>query len=245
MNSFFRKLSWLAQRRRKEAELREELQFHLEEEAEEHQAEGSAEEAKWAARRELGNVALLQENTRAAWGWTFGEQLIQDLRYALRAMINNPAFNALAVLSLALGIGANTAIYSFMDSILLRSLPVSNPESLVVLNWRSEDWIDGRNLPISGVRAFSEVRHALFERVRVLSDTKSEPDGERTGRAGQRRVCFRGLFSWTRRASRCRARDYSGRRSRWSSGDRCPELRVQSKAIRQRNERARAIHLYQ
>src|SRR5438309_1820117 len=135
MNSFFRKLTWLAQRRRKEAELREELQFHLEEQAEEHRAEGLAEEhARWAARRELGNVALLQENTRAAWGWIFWEQLLQDLRYALRTMINNPAFNALAVLSLALGIGANTAIYSFMDSILLRSLPVSNPESLVVLN---------------------------------------------------------------------------------------------------------------
>jgi macrolide transport system ATP-binding/permease protein len=138
MNSFFRKLSWLSQRRRKEAELHEELQFHLEEEAEEHQAEGSAEDAKWAARRELGNVALVQENTRAAWGWTFWEQLLQDLRYGLRTMAANKAFSALAILSLALGIGANTAIYSFMDSILLRSLPVSNPESLVVLNWHSK-----------------------------------------------------------------------------------------------------------
>jgi len=139
MNSFFRKLTWLAQRRRKEAELREELQFHLEEEAEEHQAEGlAAEQARWAARRELGNVALLQENTRAAWRWMFWEQLLQDLRYAFRTMINNRAFTALAVLSLALGIGANTAIYSFMDSILLRSLPVSNPESLVALNWHNK-----------------------------------------------------------------------------------------------------------
>jgi len=120
MNSFFRKLAWLVQRRRKEAELREELRFHLEEEAEQNQAEGVAQEpARFAARRELGNVALLQENTRAAWGWTFWEQLLQDLRYAFRAMINNRAFTALAVLSLALGIGANTAIYSFMDSILL------------------------------------------------------------------------------------------------------------------------------
>src|ERR1700751_2978772 len=69
------------------------------------------------------------------WGWTFGEQLLQDLRYALRAMKNNRAFTALAVLSLALGIGANTAIFSFMDAILLRSLPVQDPGSLVVLNW--------------------------------------------------------------------------------------------------------------
>ncbi|PYU94015.1 MAG: multidrug ABC transporter substrate-binding protein, partial [Acidobacteria bacterium] len=97
------------------------------EEAEERQAEGLAEqEARWAARRELENVTLVRENTRAVWTWTFFEQLVQDLRYALRTMIHNRAFTALAALSLALGIGANTAIYSFMDSILLRSLPVSN-----------------------------------------------------------------------------------------------------------------------
>jgi macrolide transport system ATP-binding/permease protein len=143
MNSFFRKLSWLSQRRRKEAELQEEIQFHLDEEAEEHQSEGSAEEAKWAARRELGNVGLVQENTRAAWGWTFWEQLLQDLRYAFRTMGANKTFSALAILSLALGIGANTAIYSFMDSILLRSLPVSNPESLVVLNWHNQARVRG------------------------------------------------------------------------------------------------------
>src|SRR2546430_2123326 len=136
MNAFFRRLRWLAQRSRKEAELREELQFHLDEEAELHQAEGLAEEqARWAARRELGSLTLLQEDTRATWGWTILEQLRQDLRYAFRTMAANRLFTSLAITSLALGIGANTAIYSFMDSILLRSLPVSDPESLVVLNW--------------------------------------------------------------------------------------------------------------
>jgi macrolide transport system ATP-binding/permease protein len=136
MNPFFRKLRWLTERRRKEAELREELEFHLEEEAEQHQAGGLAEdEARYAARRELGNFMLLQEDSRAVWGWTMVEQLGQDLRYAFRAMAANRLFTWLAVSSLALGIGANTAIYSFMDAILLRSLPVSDPESLVVLNW--------------------------------------------------------------------------------------------------------------
>ncbi|MBZ5590627.1 MAG: ABC transporter permease [Acidobacteriia bacterium] len=139
MNSFFRKLRWLTERRSKEAELREELQFHLEEEADERQDEGmAAEEARWAARRELGNVMLVQEDTRAVWGWTIVEQLGQDLRYAFRTMAANRLFTLLAVTSLALGIGANTAIYSFMDSILLRSLPVSDPESLVVLNWHAK-----------------------------------------------------------------------------------------------------------
>jgi macrolide transport system ATP-binding/permease protein len=140
MTSFFRKVRWWAQRRRKEDELREELQFHLDEEAEERQAEGlTTDQARWAARRDLGNVTLLRENTRTLWTWTFLEQLVQDLRYGLRTMIGNRSFTAVAVLSLALGIGANTAIYSFMDSILLRSLPVSDPESLVVLNWQSKD----------------------------------------------------------------------------------------------------------
>src|SRR6266849_8916670 len=135
MNSFFRRLRWLTERRNKEAELHEELQFHLDEEAEKRQAEGLAhDEARWAARRELGNIVLLRENTRAMWGWTIVEQLGQDLRYAFRTMAGNRLFTLLAVSSLALGIGANTAIYSFMDSILLRLLPVSDPESLVTLN---------------------------------------------------------------------------------------------------------------
>ncbi len=71
--------------------------------------------------------------------YTFFEQLLQDLRYAVRMMAGQPLFTAMAILSLALGIGANTAIFSFMDAILLRALPVSNPESLVVLNWHSKD----------------------------------------------------------------------------------------------------------
>jgi macrolide transport system ATP-binding/permease protein len=140
MNSFFRKLHWLMQRPKKESELRDELQFHLEEEAEQRREEGLAEdEARWAARHEFGNPALVEENTRAVWGWTRVEQLAQDVRYAFRTMVANRLFTLLAISSLGPGIGANTAIFSFMDSILFRSLPVSNPESLVVLNWQAKD----------------------------------------------------------------------------------------------------------
>jgi predicted permease len=138
MTSLFRKFTWWLQRRRKEDELREELQFHLTEEASERRADGlSEDQARWAARRDLGNVTLLQEHARTLWSWILLEQLAQDVRYGLRAMRKNRLFTALAALSLALGIGANTAIYSFMDSILLRSLPVSDPASLVVVKWRS------------------------------------------------------------------------------------------------------------
>jgi predicted permease len=137
MITFLRKLGWLARRKGREDQLGEELQFHLEEEAEERQTAGmSALEASRAARRELGNLGLVQEDTRASWSWTPLEQLLQDLRYAARTIRRSPAFTTLAALSLALGIGANIAIYSFMDALLMRSLPVADPRSLVVLNWR-------------------------------------------------------------------------------------------------------------
>ena len=130
---------WFRRRRRKEAELEEELRFHLDEEASERVEAGvSADEARVAARREIGNLGIVQEEVRAAWGWTWVEQAAQDARYGLRTMAANRGFCALAVLSLGLGIGANTAIFSFMDSILLRSLPVTEPDRLVTLSWRTQ-----------------------------------------------------------------------------------------------------------
>src|SRR5580704_5952577 len=125
MDDFFRRVRYYFRRHQFEAELDEEMQQH----------------AALSGRPKFGNVTLLKEDSRAMWTWTFWEQLGQDLRYALRTMANNKAFTALAALSLALGIGANTAIYSFMDSILLRSLPVQNPESLVMLNWRAQPFV--------------------------------------------------------------------------------------------------------
>jgi predicted permease len=138
MSGFFRKLTWLLRRPSKEADLQEELQFHLDEEASGRKEQGLAHsEALSAARRELGNKTLVEEDTRAAWSWIFLEQLAQDIRYGLRTIASNKTFSAMAILSLALGIGANTAIFSFMDSILLRSLPVPDPQSLVMLSWHT------------------------------------------------------------------------------------------------------------
>lgn len=138
MKVFLRKLTWLGRRRQKEAELREELQFHLDEDADERRADGiDAADADLAARREFGNRARIAEDTRAVWGWRIVEQLLQDVRYGWRALRANAAFSTLAILSLALGIGANTAILSFMDAILLRSLPVAHPEALVVISTRT------------------------------------------------------------------------------------------------------------
>src|SRR5579859_2600924 len=128
---------WIKSARRSE-ELREEMELHLAEKAAELQADGmTAECARTEARRRFGNVGLKQEESREIWMTRFLSELRQDVHYGCRTMMANKAFSALAVLSLALGIGANTTIYSFMESILMRSLPVANPESLVVLNWHN------------------------------------------------------------------------------------------------------------
>ncbi len=141
MRAFLRRLAWWWHRRRKEAELREELEFHLAEEQEARRAGGMPDGlARQAARRDLGNVTLLREDTRRLWTWTPLEQLGQDVRYAVRTMARDRAFTALVALSLALGIGANTAIFSFMDAILWRALPVADPAALVALHWRARPY---------------------------------------------------------------------------------------------------------
>src|SRR3954454_10861625 len=128
---------WMDSATRSDA-LREEMELHLAEKAAELQEDGmTAERDRAEARRRCGNAVLKREESREIWMTQFLSELGQDIRYGCRMMAANKAFSALAVLSLALGIGANTAIYSFMESILLRSLPVADPESLVVLNWHS------------------------------------------------------------------------------------------------------------
>ena len=117
MNSFFRKLRWLTRKSDKEAELREELNFHLEEEAEQRQRAGLTEgEARWAARRELGNLAVVEENARAAWGWTWLEQFWRDAGFGLRQVRRNPLFSGIAIATLALGIGGITAMFSVITN---------------------------------------------------------------------------------------------------------------------------------
>ena len=91
-----------------------------------------------AGRGALGNLTLAAEDARGELGWLWLERLAQDLRYGLRSMIRDKTFAVLAIASLALGIGANTAIYSFMDSVLLRPLPVADPQSLVVMKWHAQ-----------------------------------------------------------------------------------------------------------
>jgi len=136
MTPFLRRAAWLFTRARRRRDLDEELRFHLEAEADDRRdASGSDDEARRRARLDFGNPAVVREDTRSAWGWPIVEQCLQDLRHALRLTSRNPAFSSLAVLSLALGIGANVTIFSFTDAVLLRSLPVPDPASLVRMTW--------------------------------------------------------------------------------------------------------------
>jgi putative ABC transport system permease protein len=121
-------------RKEREADLEREIQAHLDAEIEEAAARGlPAQGARFSAQKTLGNATLIKENTRAAWGWTSVEILMQDLGHALRLLRKSSAFTVTAVLSLAIGIGMNTAIFSLLDAVLLRSLSVRAPEDLVLI----------------------------------------------------------------------------------------------------------------
>jgi predicted permease len=126
----------MKRRQRMMDDLEQDIRAHIEIETQDNIARGmSPEEARYAAMRKFGNVTRVQEDARDVWSFVWLEQLWQDVRFGLRTLLKSPAFTAVAVLTLAFGIGANTAIFSLIDAVMLRSLPVENPAELVVLKW--------------------------------------------------------------------------------------------------------------
>jgi predicted permease len=135
------RLRSLFRRDRVENELNEELQYHLDRKIELLTQQGmSREEARSAALREMSGLTQQKEECRDARGLAFIEDFISDSRYALRSFRKSPALVVVIVASLALGIGANTAIFSVMNAVSLKMLPVRDPERLVLLNWSAKSW---------------------------------------------------------------------------------------------------------
>src|SRR6267143_50272 len=124
-------------RKRREAELDEELRSHLEMAARERAEQGEdVNHAERAARREFGNVGLVKELTRDVWGWIWLRDIADDARYGMRMLLKNPGFAIVAILSLALGIGATTAVFSVVYGVLVNPYPYANSDRMVHLTVR-------------------------------------------------------------------------------------------------------------
>src|ERR1700740_3208275 len=116
--------------------LGQEIRDHIEIETQDNMARGmSPDAARRAALFKFGNPTLVAEDTRGVWRRLWLDELVQDLRFGLRMLSKTPGFALVAVFTLALGIGANTAIFSLLNAVMLQSIPVRDPPQLVVLQW--------------------------------------------------------------------------------------------------------------
>ena len=182
LHIFLSRLRGLFRKQKLEDDLAVEIQSHLEMQIEDHVRHGmSAEEARYLALRKFGGVDQVKETYRDRRTLPAVETFFQDLRYGLRMLRRNPGMTAVSVISLALGIGANTALFSVVDAVLLKTLPVEEPERLVLFQWQS-----GRQYRVSGMSGTSNVdappgqrglslfRYDVFEQLRQAQTAATE-----------------------------------------------------------------------
>src|SRR5262249_35573532 len=179
----WRRIVFFFRRSRLDRDLADEMRDHLERKIEKNVAAGmTRDEARYAAQRQLGNSALQQEQSRLAWGFSVLETLLQDLRYGMRGMRKSRGFTIVAILTLALGIGATTAIFSIVNAVLLRSLRFKDSARIVHL-WTNDPRFPNFHLGVS-VPDFDDIRSqahtfeamAMYWRVQWNLSGEGEPE---------------------------------------------------------------------
>ena len=186
----------LFRRKAVETELDDELRFHLEQQVQKYVQSGlSRGEAQRRARMEFGGFELAREECREARGVSFIDTLTRDVRYGLRTLRSNPGFSVVAILTLALGIGANTAIFSVIDSVLLRPLPYADPASLVMV-WENNSQHPNPHNTVSPPDYFDwEKRNTVFSGMAGIVDQRSNLTGSGEPQEVTRQAVTANFFS--------------------------------------------------